>query len=532
MPDDVIIVGSGPAAVAAALGLVDRGLHPTIVDIGVEAPKDAPLDGNFYRLRAECDVFDVMIGRDLERVRARARHAAPLPAKLTAPRMHFITHRTREINPMVATSFAAVRSFATGGLANGWGAGLYRALDTDLPGFPVRYDELSPHYDRLTREIGISGDRDDLEPFFGSSENLLPPLRLSKKASWLLTRYHCQKAKINAAGFYMGRPRLAVLSVPWSGRSACDYSNLEFWEPNLPFIYTPRFTLHRLIESNSITYRKGLLVERWSKTGAGLLVHAREVATKSPVSLSTRYLVLAAGAIGSAQIVLASNQDYSTALPLLDNSAVQVPLFLLRFIGRSLETDCFGLTQLNLVYKGPEYDSPLQASILEVTSPSRAEFFSSLPFAARDNLRMIRSLVPSMLVLQLFFPAKLDQAARLALGVDGLIRIQGTAQRVDWSLIRKVIKAMRDMRAFSHSSLVTIPPAGQQGIHYAGTLPIEENGGRQYRCNKNCELHGNSAVYVVDGSVCSSLPAKNYSFLVMANAMRVAHHLADRLQGN
>jgi choline dehydrogenase-like flavoprotein len=532
MEDEVIVIGSGAAGVAATLGLTDHGLRPTVIDVGIDAPLEAPLQGNFYELRQHQDMFDIMIGRGFERVRSRRRYAFPLPAKLVAPRIQFITRDTDRLHPLATQAFAAVRSFSMGGLANAWGAGLGRITDDQyLVNYPIRASVLSAHYDRLTAEFGVSGENDDLARFDGTAADLQPPLRLSRKAAWLLARYRQRRAKFNAEGVFLGRPRLAVLSEPRGDRGACDYSNLEFWEPNLPFIYTPRLTLNRLIKENRICYRKGLLAESWSREGGKLIVHVRDVAAGSLASFPTRHLVLAAGAIGSARLALASRGDCRTTLPLLENSARQFPLILPRFIGSALEAECFGLTQLGLIYETPEYRSPLAAGILEITSPARAEFFGSLPLAASDNLRMIRHLVPAMLVAQLFFPTASPQAAKLSLSTDGTLRIDGADPPVDPTVIKRFVTIFRKMGAITHPSLVAVPPPGQQSLHYAGTLPMSDAGAGPYQCTRSCQLGGEPNVYVVDGSALPHSPSAGYAFLMMANAMRVACLLAQKIRG-
>jgi choline dehydrogenase-like flavoprotein len=529
MSNEVTIVGSGAAGVAAALRLADLGIRSVIVDVGIEPKRETPITENLYGLRDKADLFDVMIGRNFERIRSLSHRAPRLPAKLTAPRIGFVTQDADRLSPLRETNFAAVRSFATGGLANAWGGSLYRTTEQDLPGFPVPQRDLSAHYDRLTKEIGISGQDDDLTRFFGSAAGLQHPLRLSRKAQRLLARYERCRSRINRAGFFLGRPRLGILSEPFSGRCACDYTNLEFWQPDLPYIYNPKMTLRRLIDEGMVSYRRRLLVESWSRTSGAITVHALDLANRSPISFSTRFLVLAAGAIGSGKLALASNRDYRTRLGLLDNPAVQFPLILPRFIGQPLETDSFGLTQLNVVCESSPYASPLQASILEITSPARSEFFASLPLSARDNLRMIRYLVPAMLIMQLFSPAGPQDAARLSLSADGTLTIEGPSQQIDTALIDRFAKIMRKIGAFTHRSLVVVPPPGH-GIHYAGTLPMSERPNLPYHCDPFCRLAGQPDVYVVDGSVLPYLPAKNYSFLMMANAMRAADHLSAQIR--
>lgn len=524
----VTIIGSGVAGTAAALQLAERGIRCQLLDVGFQPAPDEPVRENFYRLRQREDVHDLMVGKRSERVECLSRKSSVVPAKLTPPRMRYITQDAERLSPLQQTGYAAVQSFAAGGLANAWGAGLYRFTDRDLEGFPINRDELSPYYDRLTEEIGISGEADDLTPFFGEENGIQPPLRLSEKADRLYGRYRRCRTALNRRGVFLGRPRLGVLTEPRHGRAVCDYANLEFWQPELPYIYTPAFTLRRLIDKGKITYRRGILVKSWSRRDGRISIQARDLSSNADVTFDTDALFLAAGAVGSARLALQSRADYSTRLDLLDNPALQIPLVLPRFIGGALQTDCFGLTQLNLVYDPPESAAALQASILEITSPARSEFFSSIPLSARGNLKVIRHIVPAMLVMQLFFPATRDRAASLSLQDDGALRIEGQPPRDDIGSIKPLLRAMLRLGALTHRSLVVTPEAGQ-GIHYAGTLPMKQKPQRRYECDRFGGLYDEPGVYVIDGAAFPALPAKNYSFSIMANAMRVADHLADNL---
>jgi len=139
---------------------------------------------NFYDYRKTHESFDIMIGKDHEVLEHVINKKTASP-KVSSPHMQFVTKDADKISP-INESASVLQSFAMGGLASAWGAGLYRCVDDDLVELPVSAAELSPYYDKLTREIGISGDDDDLTPFFGSTEDLLKPIRLSRKSSKLL----------------------------------------------------------------------------------------------------------------------------------------------------------------------------------------------------------------------------------------------------------------------------------------------------------------------------------------------------------
>jgi choline dehydrogenase-like flavoprotein len=83
--------------------------------------------------------------------------------------------------------------------------------------------------------------------------------------------------------------------------------------------------------------------------------------------------------------------------------------------------------------------------------------------------------------------------------------------------------------AFSTASLVVEVPKGQS-IHYAGTLPMRADPKEEYTCDRYGELYGEPDIFVVDGSIFPALAAKNYSLALMANAMRIADHVVERLR--
>jgi len=522
MPE-IIIVGSGAAGTAAALALVRLGIFPLMLDVGQAGPGGSPkVEGNLYDYRKAHDSFDLFIGDDFRGVSDVLRDEVGV-AKLNAPNMAFITEGAETLGPVDAIDFDPIQSFALGGLANGWGAGLYRLNDADLAGFPIRAADLAQHFDTLTAEIGISGADDDLTPYFGDTAGLLPPLKLSHNAARVLAGYRGKRAALGRRGIVLGRPRLGVLSVERDGRPACDYSNTEFWQ-DAPYLYTPAVTLKRLIAAGQIDYRPGVLVRSWAETAGGVTVTATDLRSGQPVEFSGRTLLLAAGAINTTRIVLRSHNDFETSLPLLENPAVQIPFVLPASIGHSLDTHAFGLTQLNLIWNSEAFGCRAQGSILELTSPMRTEFFGRFPLSARANLGLVRDMLPAMLLMQLFFPGSAQAPARLSLKADGALRIQGHPNTIDVRKLGELLAGLRSVGLWTLPMLIQKPVTGH-AIHYAGTLPMREAPGR-YECDPSGKLSGTGHVYIADSACFSDLPAKNMSFGMMANAMRVAEAAA------
>jgi len=335
--NDVLIIGSGISGVSAALGFADRGIKTCMIDAGLEPSQEGEMNQNLYDFCEKNDCFDVMIGKNFEGLYNLDRRKKNLPAKLTAPRMRFVTDHSNEFSPVKENNFQLIQSFAKGGLANAWGAGLMRYNSIDLEGFPVEEFELAPYYDRLTKEIGISGENDDLTLYFGQDNLLQKSLGLSINASEILKNYTKKKKKLNKRGVFVGRPRLGVLSEETEGRRSCGYDNLEFWQPHLSYIYYPSMTLEKLIKNGDVIYKKGFLVKSWFRRDNVIVVAADSLQDRKRVYFECKKLVLAAGTVGSTKLVLASRKDYQTKLTLLDNTALQFPFLLPRRIGKKLE---------------------------------------------------------------------------------------------------------------------------------------------------------------------------------------------------
>jgi choline dehydrogenase-like flavoprotein len=514
---DAIIVGSGPAGAFSAYAL--QGRDTLVLDVGHRPPPPPPdFQGNLYALRQQReDLFEELIGSGFEGFHNI--HKRDVSLKLKAPLMSYIIRDWERLMPVQSHNFHAVASFAVGGLANAWGAGVFRFTQRDLDGFPIAASDLEPFYNQIGAHIGISGVSDDLEPYFGVEPHLLPPTRIPRLAADILERFRARKAYFQERGITMGRSRLAVLTVPHNGRAPYAYDNLEFYRPYNPAIYNPAFTLDELAARHQVTLRTGYHVSHYQEVPGGVQVIARNLATGGYETFQGKKLILAAGTLGSTRIALESKRDYQSRLPILDNPMACVPLFRLSRIGSPLEVNDGALGQVNLIYDQPGGGELLQATVYGTTGPLRSDVLFQFPLSISANLTWSRYLSPAMALMMLFYPGKRDPANYIRLTGEGALDIN-----YDWkssgSPERRLIAAFRRLGYLSASPLCQYPPMGSS-LHYAGTLPMKAVPG-PYQTDANGRLFGTQSVYVADGACFSELPAKNLTFTIMANAARIA----------
>ncbi len=523
---DAIIAGAGPAGVMAAWAL--RGKRVLLLDAGKnpESSSDNPADNLYEARRRQADLFDLLIGQNFESLRNL--DGEPVSLKLKAPRMKYVIEGAPSLSPVRSRNFAAAMSFAAGGLANAWGAGVFRFTSQDLAGFPIGLDDLDPFYAELTRHIGISGVNDDLAPWFGTDDDLQPAVELSRFASDLLAGYQRRRELFRGNGIAIGRMRLAVLTRPHRGRDPYAYGNYEFFRPYDPAVYNPVYTLRELVDADQIAYEPQHLVVSYTETDSSVEVTARNLATGAQQTFAGRTLILAAGALNSAKLVLESNQDYESRLPLLDNPMTCLPLFRLSRVGQKLDARDSSLGQLVAIQ---EYQGALlQASIYGAAGPLRSDVLFDLPLSISANTACLRRLAAATGLLMMFYPAAPHAENYLRLAPDGALELNydqpasGGPPRGAAEL--SLIAALRKIGFYTARRLCQYPPMGSS-IHYAGTLPMRESPDR-YQLFPDGRLNGTRGVYVADGACFPRLPAKNLTFTIMANALRIATGIRER----
>lgn len=518
---DCIVVGSGPAGVFSAFQL--RGRNVLMLDAGLQAKPGQRLPlKNLYDMRRDGDdVFDQIIGPRFEGMHNIFN--TYMSPKLKGPLMRYVTRVPEVETPAHGKTFELYSSYAKGGLASAWGAGVFRFDDRDLRGFPISAADLDPHYDVLTRHIGISGDADDLLPHFGSAEALLPPLPLSPLAAGFLKSYGSNRESLRARGITVGRQRAAILSQKHNGRDAYPFVSQDYFQPNIPAIYNPSYTLDEMLSRKELTYCPGRLVVSYEEKSDRVQVRTKHLQTGQLETFEARFLVLAAGAINTAKIVLSSNSDFATRLPVLDNPISFTPFVRPDRIGVAADLYAFPGAELVITYEGDLVDQLIQSSVYGLMGTLRADLLFEMPLGAVGNLTAIKYLVPAIAVVQTFYPDAPSPENVVRLRPDGSLAIEYAPRKLG-VVERHLISSLRRMGYFSSARLCQFPKAGAS-IHYAGPLPMVSGAPKPYQTDVNCLLQGTKRVFIGDAATFPRLPSKNLTFTIMANAMRVAEHV-------
>lgn len=517
---DLVIVGSGPAGFAAALAC--RGRNVLVVDPGYAPDASIPRGGSpltELKLNGTIDRQSI-IGSKFESLHNI--HSDYLSPKIKGPCMRFITHCADLWTPVQSTSFLACLSLARGGLANAWGAGAFRYNTDELRSFPFHAHELDEFYETLTRYVGICGAHDDLEGSFGPPDSHLAPPRLGQAGKDLFSRTRRHREWLLRQGLRIGLPRLALLTESHRGQEPYAYDGLEFFYPHKHAIFNPGQAVLDLAEHGKVSYLPGVLVERFRTGPDHVEILGRHIADSSPWSLSAKKIALAAGAINTARIVLASASDHVTRIPIRDNPISYIPLLDPLRIGYPHDSNCLPAQGIMILENGFGAE-PVQMSYYGLNTTLWGDVGFDMPLPAPVLSRAIRTLLPAMRIVQVFYPDTGDPRGYCRLDPQGHMEIE--YRQVERGAVEKrMISLMRHLGYYGHSRLCKYPMAGNS-FHYAGTIPMRKDPSG-FEVAPDGSLANAPGVYVVDAAIFPKLPSKNLTLTIMANSMRIASRLA------
>ena len=508
-----VIVGSGPSGVAAARRLEGKGV--CIVDVGMTPELSFPHQSLTKGLAS--GNIETMLGAQWEML-ANLVKPGQVHTKLRSPgARHVLNGKTFRVND--ASGSACLRdagSYAAGGMSNVWGAQLFRYNDTDLAevgDWPIDAGDLEPYYADLEAHIGIAGIADDMHHFLGETENMLPPAPMVPAANYLLTKYAAQQRSQN---FRLGRSRLAMMTKSYRGYSACEFGETDFFSTESTGIYTARRTLDELRAGGGVSYLGGYELVAYRESPEFVEIDLRHCDSNATRTVRTKHLLLGCGTCQTARLVLLNKQAVGQSLPFVDHPPTLIPLFIPRMFGASLPSHS---TPVQLVASIEDHNQRDMISFYYPGGLLWSDLLADMPLPVDVSLSVLPNLLGGMLVAQIWETSRPLPENRLSLDTTNSIVIDYPS-RSSYARLGGLLKALRPLGVYSFQRLAIMTPPGW-GFHHAACLPMRRKP-TDFETHVDGRLWDSQRVRIIDGSVLPSLPAKNHSLTLMANAARIA----------
>lgn len=532
----VVVVGSGATGVHFALTALERGHDVTMLDYATDRPAPVLPHATFDELKTELpDPVSYFLGANGEGVV----YPSTVPSYYSHPPSKHYVFGVPPTFSTLTTAMSPRFSFARGGLAEAWTAGVYAFNRHDLASFPVDYDTMYRNYAEVSRRIGIGAVRDDLARFIPFDDGYLEPLPFDAHSQWLWDRYHQRRDALQRDhGFHLGRSRVATIGRPHDERAGCAQLGRCLWGCPTEAIYSPRVTLRHCMKHPRFTYVPGVLVRHFDYDASGRVTRmvGRRSDSQETAVFEAELFALCAGALTSSKIVLDSAYRHSGRVEvmtgLMDNLQIHVPFLTPAMIGTASQTASYQFHHLAFGVERPDPLDYVHGQITTLKSASVHPIIQSLPVDLRGALRLFRAIRAGLGVANVNLSDSRRDASRLTIapiaGTDETSLVVNYAEapaesdRME-SAVRSVKRALTSMGCFVPPGMTRVLPRGAS-VHYAGTMPMMTSPSG-FSCGPTGASHRHENLYVVDGASFPSLPSKNHTFTLMANAVRVAEGL-------
>ncbi len=521
-----LVIGSGPAALAATKALVDAGHHVTIADAGnlLEPEIETIVDRMAQTTPEHWDAADV---ENVVGTRKASREA--VHSKLSYGSSYaFAPPRSEPDVRWKEKAGGFYHSLAKGGLSNIWGSSLLPYRDEDIRDWPIGTADLAAHYKAVMGFVPSTAVNDGLAeilPHYSAKPHTLKP---SRQGCELLGDLESNQRNLQSAGVYFGKSRLAISADGDGNHKPCQYCALCLTGCPYRIIYSSAHTLDELTSSGKVTYLPNHLVDRFHQERDEVIVSGNK--GNSPFNLKADRVFVAAGVLPTASIVLKSIGSRGDTVRLVDSQYFIYPILRFR---RVLDVETERMHTSSQVFLEID-DDAVSPHLVHLQLYGFSRFLLSelertfLRIPLRNSF-FRKHFLGRLMIVQGFLHSNDSGHIDIQLKTSGenfSTHLEMESSR-PFSTLLSVLKVGLKLTAqtFKLRAIPIFPglkiPSPGSGYHSGGTFPMSKIPGK-HETDTLGRFTDYDRVHVVDSSILPSIPATSITMSVMANSHRIA----------
>lgn len=506
----IIVAGSGPAGLFAALGALEAGAKVIMVDPGLKLEPEAELFKKQLAVKDWRSWTQTEINR-LKSLSTRKRN------RRYAFGSDFATRSTAD-HGTLQKGCSLFESAALGGLSNVWGRGVEPPYKGEIDHWPFK-DSFLYSMRHVLAQLPFSAAHDNLAEVMPLLHDHPQHPSLSPEAEQQLAHWQKNTGTLNAAGMHFGRLRAAVRQSP-PQEDGCWYCRMCYYGCVYGALFDSSQLLPLLHSYSGFEYRPGVELQSFESTAAGVRVVLRDIKSEQVLAHDVGKLIVAAGSSRTTRIVMQSLGVHEARLK--NSELITLPL--LSFIALPKKTgEHHALGQLTLTLAGGNLTRRAVVVHLFNRNPAIDDLLlARLPAFLRPAMAALLAPLLRRLFIGMCFLHSDDSSSIDVSHADGRFIFTGQPRRDRRRIYARLLFLLaKQVRTLGLLPLPFIGGIAKPGssVHYGSSLPI--GGGGVMACDVDGALKNHPSVYIADAASLPDIPAGSYTLSIMANAHRI-----------
>lgn len=513
-----LIIGTGPAAIAAAMALKQNGQAFEVLDAGADLePSRLARIGKLRATPQEqwtpedvATLFPAPLASS-KGVEKRFAFGSDFPYRL--PEALSITTENCQVDV----------SHGFGGFGNVWGAAVLPYASSDLRDWPVEPDSLRCSYQNISRYVPISGARDDLLEFFPIDSDSMGTLRECTQISRLHGFLESRKQDLVSSAIRFGRARVAVESrnVETQCQSCghcldgCVYGS----------IFNPREYWSRLFPEGVRIHREFYALE-FREEPECVRVTALDLNGSGRREFITKRVWIASGVVGTTRLVARSLGILERPISLKDSQYFFFPLLTLKKTPE--EAIRFTLAELFMELlpseNNPYFTHFQMYGLNAIFQDAIRKRLAAIPGSGYISKELERRFLLFQGFLHSAHSGSLAMTITSSTADADQVHLRGVTNP-DSALhagaaLRLLRRKLLPFGLVPPFSLMMVPIG--RSFHLGSSFPMKNSGSAFYSDLVGRPM-GLKRVHLMDASTFPSIPATTITFTIMANSDRIVN---------
>ena len=524
-----IVVGSGITGILTSLELLNQGKKVAMLDLGKdeESNTNNKFENDYkYKINQIKKIYEkIKKNRD----RAHGKYFNGSNYVLETKSIENFKYDSKEI-------YLALTE-AKGGLANIWGANFCQPRKEDLENWPIKFKELESQFKKIYNYVPTNIELSNfkkLEQFknIHNSYNYSYEDEVTNKFFDILKKNEYQ---LNKEKIFFNKSFLAVGKIK-KNHNIINEENMScqkcgFCMHKCPYnlIFNPRYYFEVLKNNKNFTYHQNYRVNSLEESNGLVNINCAEDSSENK-KISAKKVFLCAGPIQN--LIILNNSNLTDNKKTFQLKETQQFIFLAKLIGKNSSKE-FSYSTL----------SKINIHLSEIMGLKKILNFQIYPYSEifLQSLTNIFGLL--VITLQSFFFKKLnnfvsiqgflhsDYSNKLILKYNNKTKKFVVTEDKNLNLKDKIKETVnsfsnifcKEKNISFYKFPIKITKTGQS-YHVGSIFPISKNPTIN-ECDLQGRLKNTKNIHILDSSILPDIPATSFTFLTLANALRIINSL-------